>query len=80
MRVLLGLSVPAFEALEGSNRRALKHQWGTRDSQGGAKNLRKYIGTKKSLGGIAGSTEKNEPGGLSTHERVERRIVIVIGS
>jgi hypothetical protein len=32
------------------------------------------------LGKAAGSTEKNEPVGLSTRERVERRIVTVIGS
>ena len=45
-----------------------------------AKNLRKYIGTKKSLGGVAGSTEKNEPVGLSTEGVVKRRIAGVVGS
>jgi hypothetical protein len=40
----------------------------------------RYVGTKKSLARVAGSTEKNEPLGLSTGKRVERRIATVIGS
>jgi len=50
------------------------------DLMGGAKNLRKYIGTKMSRIRAAGSTEKNEPAGLSTREVAGSRIAIVIGS
>ena len=40
----------------------------------------RYVGTKRSLAGTPGSTEKNEPVGLSTHTVVESRIATVIGS
>jgi len=40
----------------------------------------RYVGTKMSLLRTPGSTVKIEPVGLSTRERVERRIVTVIGS
>jgi hypothetical protein len=40
----------------------------------------RYVGTKRSLAGLAGSTVNNEPVGLSTEQVVERRIVTVIGS
>jgi hypothetical protein len=40
----------------------------------------RYVGTKMSLLRTSGSTVKIEPVGLSTRERVERRIVTVIGS
>lgn len=40
----------------------------------------RYVGTKRSLAGTPGSTEKNEPVGLSTHKMVESRIVTAVGS
>jgi hypothetical protein len=66
LRLLLFLRLLIFAAL---------HVW---EKQRMAWN--RYVGTKKSLAGTPGSTEKNEPVGLSTRERVERRIVTVIGS
>lgn len=55
-------------------------QWPALISNARAKNLRKYIGTKWSPVEVAGSTEKNEPVGLSTETAVERTIASVVGS